>query len=49
MNKEKYCSSCRTYKNLIGGKLINTANKNVKRWKCYLCTLQTKLKKTSEK
>ena len=41
MNEEKYCSSCGTYKNSVGGKLIKTANKNVKRWKCYLCILKT--------
>jgi hypothetical protein len=35
--KTKYCSSCLRYKSIETGKMIETANKNVKRFKCKAC------------
>jgi hypothetical protein len=35
--KTKYCSSCTRYKPADTGKMISTANKNVRRFKCKAC------------
>jgi hypothetical protein len=49
MNK-RYCSSCGYYRDEEGGKMINTANKNVRRWKCITCiTNMSKRKYESKK
>ncbi len=36
MNK-RYCSSCLKFKNRDAGKLVHTANKLIKRFKCKEC------------
>jgi hypothetical protein len=35
--KTKYCSSCMRYKSFSDGKVVETANKNIKRFKCKAC------------
>jgi uncharacterized protein YlaI len=35
--KTKYCSSCLRYKSVDTGRIVITANKNVKRFKCKEC------------
>jgi hypothetical protein len=35
--KTKYCSSCLRYKTAEFGKMVETANKNVRRFKCKAC------------
>lgn len=35
--KTKYCSSCTRYKPFETGKMVETANKNVRRFKCKAC------------
>lgn len=35
--KTKYCSSCMKYKSFDDGKIVETANKNIKRFKCKAC------------
>ena len=35
--KTKYCSSCMRYKSLDEGKIVETANKKIKRFKCKAC------------
>jgi hypothetical protein len=37
MNDKKYCSSCLQFRPLENGKVVNTANKNIKRFKCAVC------------
>ena len=37
MIDKKYCSSCGIYRELLGGKMISTANRKVRRWKCATC------------
>jgi hypothetical protein len=46
MIEKKYCSSCCIYRDATGGKLIKTANKNVKRWKCLVCISRTNAKES---
>lgn len=48
MNK-KYCSSCGIYRDQDGGKLISTANKNVRRWKCLTCITNKAIRKFQSK
>jgi hypothetical protein len=33
----KYCSSCMRYKSFSDGKIVETANKKIKRFKCKAC------------
>ena len=33
----KYCSSCMSYKPFGEGKIVDTANKKIKRFKCKAC------------
>ena len=35
--KPKYCSSCMLFKPFNDGKIVDTANKNIKRFKCKAC------------
>jgi len=35
--KTKYCSSCMRYKSFDDGKIVETANKKIKRFKCKAC------------
>ena len=35
--KNKYCSSCMRYKSFSDGKIVETANKKIKRFKCKAC------------
>jgi hypothetical protein len=35
--KTKYCSSCGVYRAETDGKIISTANKNIRRFKCSAC------------
>lgn len=35
--KTKYCSSCMKYKSFDDGKIVKTANKKIKRFKCKAC------------
>jgi hypothetical protein len=35
--KTKYCSSCMRYKSFDEGKIVETAKKNIKRFKCKAC------------
>jgi len=37
---KKYCSSCMFYKPFSSGKIVQTANKNVRRFKCAECLAQ---------
>ena len=37
MNDKKYCSSCFQFRTAESGKLVNTANKHIKRFKCAVC------------
>jgi hypothetical protein len=34
---KKYCSSCCFYKNFSTGKIVQTANRKIKRFKCFEC------------
>jgi hypothetical protein len=33
----RYCSSCISYKDKEAGKVIQTSNKNIRRWVCNAC------------
>lgn len=35
--KTKYCSSCMRYKSFDEGKIVETANKKINRFKCKAC------------
>ena len=37
MNEQKYCSSCLSFRPAETGKLVQTASKNIKRFKCAIC------------
>jgi hypothetical protein len=37
MTDKKYCSSCLQFRPADTGKLVNTANKHIKRFKCAVC------------
>lgn len=37
MNDKRYCSSCLQFRNAESGKLVNTANKHIRRFKCAVC------------
>ena len=37
MNNQKYCSSCLQFRSAESGKLVNTANKHIRRFKCAIC------------
>ena len=37
MNDKKYCSSCLQFRPAESGRLVNTANKHIRRFKCGLC------------
>ena len=37
MTDKKYCSSCLQFRPADTGKLVNTANKHIKRFKCSVC------------
>jgi len=37
MSEYKYCSSCLSFKLAKNGKVVQTASKSVKRFKCALC------------
>lgn len=43
--KLKYCSSCMTYKPIDTGRMINTANKNVRRFSCASCLAKVSARK----
>jgi len=34
---KKYCSSCMNYKSFDKGKIVQTANRKIKRFKCFDC------------
>ena len=35
--EKKYCSSCMNYKSFEKGKIVQTANRKIKRFKCFEC------------
>ena len=37
MNDKKYCSSCLQFRSIENGRVVQTANKNIRRFKCALC------------
>jgi hypothetical protein len=37
MTEKKYCSSCLQFRPSDTGKIVNTANKNIRRFKCAVC------------
>lgn len=37
MNDKRYCSSCMSFKPASTGKMVHTASKNIKRFKCAIC------------
>ena len=37
MNDKRYCSSCLQFRSAESGKLVNTANKHIRRFKCAVC------------
>jgi len=37
MNEKRYCSSCLSFKPASTGKLVYTASKHIKRFKCAVC------------
>jgi transposase-like protein len=37
MSEQKYCSSCLSFRLAETGKMVQTASKNIKRFKCALC------------
>jgi len=37
MNDKKYCSSCLQFRPADTGKVVTTANKHIKRFKCAVC------------
>lgn len=37
MTDKKYCSSCCFYKDFSTGKIVQTANRNIRRFKCLEC------------
>jgi transposase-like protein len=37
MSEKKYCSSCLQFRLAEKGKIVSTANKHIKRFKCSLC------------
>jgi len=47
--EEKFCSSCQTYRPASDMKLVATANRGVKRWKCSSCFSKASVKKYQSK
>ena len=43
--KLKYCSSCMTYKPIETGRIIQTSNKNVRRFSCANCLAKVSTRK----
>lgn len=37
MTEKKYCSSCLQFRPAENGKVVSTANKHIKRFKCGIC------------
>jgi len=37
MSDKKYCSSCMTFRLESTGKMVQTANKHIRRFKCAVC------------
>ena len=37
MSEARYCSSCLSFRPAETGKLVQTASKNIKRFKCAIC------------
>jgi hypothetical protein len=37
MSEQKYCSSCLSFRPEDTGKMVQTASKNIKRFKCAIC------------
>lgn len=37
MSEKKYCSSCLQFRPADTGKVVTTANKHIKRFKCAVC------------
>lgn len=37
MTEMKYCSSCLSFRPADTGKMVQTASKNIKRFKCAIC------------
>ena len=37
MTDKKYCSSCMQFRLASAGKVVSTANKHIKRFKCGVC------------
>lgn len=37
MSEKKYCSSCLQFRPMENGRVVQTANKHIKRFKCAVC------------
>jgi len=44
-DEKKYCSSCMNYKSSEKGKIIQTANRKIKRFKCQECLEKASIRK----
>lgn len=42
---KKYCSSCMNYKSFELGKVVQTANRKIKRFKCFDCLAKASFRK----
>jgi|GEM_PF-4439588 hypothetical protein len=42
---KKYCSSCMNYKSFEMGKIVQTANRNIKRFKCFDCLAKASVRR----
>lgn len=48
-SEKKYCSSCTQYKPFITGKIVQTANRKIKRFKCLDCLNSVSARKFQNK
>jgi hypothetical protein len=44
-DEKKYCSSCMNYKSFEKGKIVQTANRKIKRFKCFECLERASVQK----
>jgi hypothetical protein len=42
---KKYCSSCMNYKSFEMGKIVQTANRKIKRFKCFACLAKASVRR----
>jgi hypothetical protein len=42
---KKYCSSCMNYKSFEMGKIVQTANRKIKRFKCFDCLAKASVRR----